>query len=47
MIDHSTTIFAGKKIGCVARATIVCRTIQAAMQYKTAFNAYLGGTKSP
>ncbi|WP_437230200.1 type I restriction endonuclease subunit R [Planctomicrobium sp. SH661] len=48
MIDHFHESVAGaKKIGGRARAMIVCSTIERAMQYKTAFDAYLEERKSP
>ncbi len=48
MIDHfHEQVLAAKKIGGRARAMIVCSSIQRAMQYKTAFDAYLEERKSP
>lgn len=48
MIDHfHDSVVAAKKIGGRARAMVVCSTIERAMQYKTAFDAYLAERKSP
>lgn len=48
MIDHfHDSVIGAKKIGGRARAMIVCSTIERAMQYKTAFDAYLEERKSP
>ena len=48
MIDHfHDSVIATKKIGGRARAMVVCNTIERAMQYKTAFDAYLEERKSP
>jgi type I restriction enzyme R subunit len=47
MIDHfHDSVLAIKKIGGRARAMVVCSTIERAMQYKTAFDAYLAERKS-
>ncbi len=48
MIDHFHAHVAGpRKVGGQARAMIIARGINAAMQYKTAFDAYLADRKSP
>jgi type I restriction enzyme R subunit len=48
MVDHfHDSVIAAKKIGGRARAMVVCSTIERAMQYKTAFDAYLEERKSP
>ena len=48
MIDHfHDQVAAKKKIGGQARAMVVTSGIQRAMQYKTAFDAYLEERKSP
>lgn len=48
MIDHfHESVIGAKKIGGRARAMVVCSTIERAMQYKTAFDAYLEERKSP
>jgi type I restriction enzyme R subunit len=48
MIDHfHGQVLARKKIGGKARAMIVTASIERAMQYKVAFDAYLAERKSP
>jgi type I restriction enzyme R subunit len=48
MIDHfHDSVIGAKKIGGRARAMVVSSTIERAMQYKTAFDAYLNERKSP
>ena len=48
MIDHfHDSVLASKKLGGRARAMVVCSNIERAMQYKTAFDAYLAERKSP
>ncbi len=48
MIDHfHDSVLGAKKIGGRARAMVACSTIERAMQYKTAFDAYLTERKSP
>lgn len=48
MIDHfHDSVLGAKKIGGRARAMVACSTIERAMQYKTAFDAYLAERKSP
>jgi type I restriction enzyme, R subunit len=48
MIDHfHDQVLAKKKIGGRARAMVVTSGIKRAMQYKVAFDAYLGERKSP
>ncbi|MBI1918342.1 MAG: type I restriction endonuclease subunit R [Planctomycetes bacterium] len=48
MIDHfHDQVIARKKIGGQARAMVVTASIERAMQYKVAFDAYLAERKSP
>lgn len=48
MIDHfHSQVLARKKIGGKARAMVVTASIERAMQYKVAFDAYLKECKSP
>lgn len=48
MIDHFHAHVSGpRKVGGQARAMVIARGINAAMQYKTAFDAYLSERKSP
>lgn len=48
MIDHfHTHVGAARKVGGKARAMVIARNVDAAMKYKTAFDAYLRDRKSP
>jgi type I restriction enzyme, R subunit len=48
MIDHFVThVMGANKLGGRARAMVVCSSIERAMQYKTAFDAYLQEIKCP